>query len=60
MDPTNNCFPSLRHITLGWGRDYSDVCPIRGVLVGGQKQTLHVAVDVNAVGPWENEMDNSP
>ena len=55
VDATNNCLPSLRHITLGWGRDYSDVCPIRGVLVGGQNQTLAVAVDVNALGPLEND-----
>jgi transglutaminase-like putative cysteine protease len=52
-DPTNNCFPSLRHITIGWGRDYNDVCPIRGVLIGGQNQSLRVAVDVNAIGPVE-------
>ncbi len=55
VDPTNNCFPSLRHIVLGWGRDYSDVGPIRGVLVGSQSQTLRVAVDVNALGPWESD-----
>jgi transglutaminase-like putative cysteine protease len=55
IDPTNNCFPSLRHIALGWGRDYSDICPIRGVLVGGENQTLRVAVDVNALGPIETE-----
>jgi len=59
VDPTNNCLPSLRHITIGWGRDYSDVCPIRGVLVGGQNQTLRVAVDVHALGPWESDLDNS-
>lgn len=53
VDPTNNCFPSLRHITLGWGRDYNDICPIRGVLVGGENQALRVAVDVNALGPVE-------
>jgi transglutaminase-like putative cysteine protease len=52
-DATNNCLPSLRHITIARGRDYSDVCPIRGVLVGGQNQTLSVSVDVNALGPWE-------
>jgi len=51
VDPTNNCFPSLRHITLAWGRDYNDICPIRGVLVGGENQALRVAVDVNALGP---------
>jgi transglutaminase-like putative cysteine protease len=51
VDPTNNCFPSLRHIAIGWVRDYGDVCPVRGVLFGGQNQTLRVAVDVNALGP---------
>jgi transglutaminase-like putative cysteine protease len=61
VDPTNSCFPSLRHVTLGWGRDYSDVCPVRGVLVGAQSQTLRVAVDVNGLGPWENdERDPGP
>jgi transglutaminase-like putative cysteine protease len=55
VDPTNNCFPSLRHITVGWGRDYSDVGPITGVLVGGASQTLRVSVDVHALGPWESE-----
>jgi transglutaminase-like putative cysteine protease len=55
VDATNNCRPSLRHVTIGWGRDYSDVCPIRGVLVGGRKQTLRISVDVNALGPWESD-----
>ncbi len=55
VDATNNCLPSLRHITIGWGRDYGDVCPIRGVLVGGHNQSLRVSVDVNALGPWEPE-----
>jgi transglutaminase-like putative cysteine protease len=59
MDPTNNCQPSLRHITIGWGRDYGDIGPIRGVLVGGQNQALSVSVDVNAIGPWEGEMDDA-
>jgi transglutaminase-like putative cysteine protease len=58
VDATNNCLPSLRHITIGWGRDYGDVCPVRGVLVGGQNQTLHVSVDVNALGPWGGDTDN--
>jgi transglutaminase-like putative cysteine protease len=51
LDPTNNCLPSLRHITIACGRDYSDVSPIRGVLVGAQNQKLRVAVDVVACGP---------
>jgi transglutaminase-like putative cysteine protease len=55
VDPTNNCVPSMRHVTLGWGRDYSDIAPIRGVLVGGEKQQLLVAVDVVAVGPMDEK-----
>jgi transglutaminase-like putative cysteine protease len=59
VDPTNNCFPTLRHITIGWGRDYGDVSPIRGVLVGGQNQTLRVSVDVNALGLWTADQSDS-
>ena len=40
----------MQHITLGWGRDYGDVSPIRGVLVGGGDHALSVAVDVLALG----------
>lgn len=46
LDPTNNVFPSTGHITLGWGRDYSDVTPLRGVINGGGVQTLEVKVNV--------------
>ena len=46
VDPTNNLVPADRHITLGWGRDYSDVSPIRGVILGGGDHRSRVAVDV--------------
>jgi transglutaminase-like putative cysteine protease len=46
VDPTNNIMPSNRHITVAWGRDYSDVSPIRGVLLGSGEHSLKVAVDV--------------
>ncbi len=46
VDPTNNLLPTTRHITLAWGRDYSDVSPLRGVILGGGKHLLKVAVDV--------------
>jgi transglutaminase-like putative cysteine protease len=46
LDPTNNVMPSLEHITLGWGRDFSDVTPLRGVINGGGEQTLEVKVTV--------------
>jgi len=46
FDPTNDCVPSDDHVTLAWGRDYSDVSPIYGVLLGGARHTLRVGVDV--------------
>jgi transglutaminase-like putative cysteine protease len=46
VDPTNNLLPSHRHITVAWGRDYSDVSPIRGVILGSGEHSLKVAVDV--------------
>ena len=45
-DPTNGIFPDISHITLGWGRDFLDVSPLRGVLIGGGQQTMDVAVTV--------------
>lgn len=46
VDPTNNILVTTRHITVAWGRDYSDVSPIRGVVHGGGPHTLKVSVDV--------------
>lgn len=46
FDPTNNLMPGPRHITVAWGRDFSDISPLRGVLYGGGEQTLKVEVDV--------------
>jgi transglutaminase-like putative cysteine protease len=49
VDPTNNLVPSFNHVTLGWGRDYGDVSPLRGLILGGRDHTLKVNVDVIAV-----------
>ena len=46
VDPTNNLLPTDRHITLAWGRDYNDVSPIHGVILGGGAHDLRVRVDV--------------
>lgn len=46
IDPTNNTLASDEHITLAWGRDYSDVAPVKGVFVGGGRHELEVSVDV--------------
>jgi transglutaminase-like putative cysteine protease len=45
-DPTNRVFPNLEHVTLGWGRDYDDVIPLRGVLLGGGAHALDIEVTV--------------
>jgi transglutaminase-like putative cysteine protease len=47
FDPTNDVSPSGRHITLAWGRDFSDVSPFRGVVVGGGDHTIAVEVLVS-------------
>jgi transglutaminase-like putative cysteine protease len=49
LDPTNNVLPATDHITLAWGRDFDDVSPLRGVLLGGMHQGMSVAVDVMPV-----------
>jgi transglutaminase-like putative cysteine protease len=46
LDPTNNLIPGENHITVAWGRDYSDVTPVKGVVMGGGRHTLSVMVDV--------------
>lgn len=46
FDPTNNLRIGTGHVTLAWGRDYSDICPIQGVFVGGGQHSMHVGVDV--------------
>jgi transglutaminase-like putative cysteine protease len=53
VDPTNNQIPSDKHITLAWGRDYEDVSPIKGVILGGGKHSVTVAVDVVAAPEGE-------
>jgi transglutaminase-like putative cysteine protease len=46
FDPTNGLMPSDEHITVALGRDYDDVSPVSGVLLGGGRQRIDVAVDV--------------
>ena len=48
FDPTNNQIPLNQHIVVGWGRDYYDVPPLKGVVFGSGKSKLKVAVDIAA------------
>ena len=46
FDPTNDTLADERYITLAWGADFADVVPVRGVIIGGGRQQLDVAVSV--------------
>ncbi len=46
LDPTNNQMADEQYITLGWGRDYHDISPAKGVLLGGGQHTVHAQVDM--------------
>jgi len=49
LDPTNDVVPTDRHIAIAVGRDFGDVTPMRGVLLGGGRHELIVGVDVSPV-----------
>ncbi len=49
FDPTNNMEPALQHVVLAYGRDYADVAPLRGVIQGGGKHEIKVAVDMEQI-----------
>ena len=49
FDPTNNLMPYDRHITLAWGRDFADVTPLKGVVLGGGQHALTVSVTVEPI-----------
>jgi transglutaminase-like putative cysteine protease len=51
FDPTNRQLANADYITLAWGRDYTDVSPMRGVFLGGGAHSMTVSVDVT---PSEN------
>jgi len=48
LDPTNDLRVSHDHIVIAWGRDFGDVSPLRGVIVGGGRHRLSVRVSVQA------------
>ncbi|RKR15342.1 transglutaminase-like putative cysteine protease [Maribacter vaceletii] len=46
FDPTNNKIPENQHIVVGWGRDYYDVPPLKGVIYSSGSSKLKVSVDI--------------
>jgi len=52
LDPTNGIVVKDEHVVLAWGRDFGDVSPLRGVILGGGAHGLWVGVDLDeAEGP---------
>jgi transglutaminase-like putative cysteine protease len=48
LDPTNDVRVGTDHVVVAWGRDFGDVSPLRGVIVGGGRHRLSVRVSVQA------------
>jgi transglutaminase-like putative cysteine protease len=46
FDPTNNMVPGDQHTTIGWGRDYADIAPMKGIILSSGSHGLRVSVDV--------------
>jgi transglutaminase-like putative cysteine protease len=57
LDPTNDMLVSDQHVTLAWGRDYGDVAPIKGVILGGGEHTVSVAVSVEPLADAERSVE---
>lgn len=51
FDPTNACRTGIDHVPVCVGRDYDDISPMRGIVLGGGTTTLSVNVDVAPVKP---------
>ena len=61
FDPTNRLIPSDEHITYAYGREYADISPISGVLLGGGQHYVEVGVDVVPVTtPRREKADSGP
>ena len=50
LDPTNNTRVGTDHIAIAWGRDFGDVSPLRGVILGGGSHQVAVGVEVRPFG----------
>jgi transglutaminase-like putative cysteine protease len=51
LDPTNNARVGTDHVAIAWGRDFGDVSPLRGVIVGGGAHRLSVSVKMSLLTP---------
>ena len=49
LDPTNDLVVRDEHVVLAWGRDYGDISPVRGIILGGGSHAIKVGVDLAPV-----------
>jgi transglutaminase-like putative cysteine protease len=54
FDPTNDLMVADEHITVAYGRDFSDVSPLSGIITGGGHHEVKVSVDVEEVDPEDD------
>jgi len=50
LDPTNGIMVRDEHVVIAWGRDFADISPLRGVILGGGAHHLSVSVDLEPAG----------
>ncbi|GBR04968.1 transglutaminase family protein [Acetobacter oeni] len=55
LDPTNGIVVRDEHVVLGWGRDYADISPVRGLILGGGNDSLRVGVDLVPADEWDHD-----
>jgi transglutaminase-like putative cysteine protease len=58
LDPTNDIVVGESHVTSSWGRDYGDVAPVAGIILGGHDHVVDVGVDVIPVDEAHPELPN--
>ena len=49
LDPTNNTYLRGEHLTIGWGRDFDDMSPVKGIMTGGGRHSVFVDVSVEPI-----------
>lgn len=48
LDPTNDVVVQDEHVIIARGRDYGDISPVQGVILGGGRHAMKVSVDLSA------------
>ncbi len=60
VDPTNHHPVGDRHVTIGFGRDYDDVAPVRGVYLGDATPEVDATVEIRRMEPMAKVLSDRP